>query len=106
VQQNVHLDPAEWLRLYGGCERRVGFTGWCPEDTNFDELLEQSTATFDQDERIAILKEANAMEMEAYVVLPYVFMQTLHTWNADKLGDYVPSFTGGYNYLYLQPQGD
>ena len=105
VQQNLHTNPATWLMLYAGCNANVGMTGWCdPNDSTFDDLLAASVATFDTNERIAILHEANVMEMEAMVVLPYVFQQTLHAWNADKLGaDYVASFTGGYNYLYIQP---
>ena len=55
------------------------------------------------EERIAILHEANVMEMEAFVVVPYVFQETLYAWNMDKLGDYHTTFVGGYNYLYLQP---
>ncbi len=104
VQQNLHVDPATWLRLYAGCNANVGMTGWCdPNDSTFDDLLLQSTATFDTDERIAILHEANVMEMEAFVVVPYVFQETLYAWNMDKLGDYHTTFVGGYNYLYLQP---
>ena len=104
VQQNLHVDPATWLFLYAGCDARVGMTGWCdPEDSTFDDLITQSQSTFDTDERIAILHEANVMEMEAFVVVPYAFQQTLYAWNADKLGDYHSTFVGGYNYLYLQP---
>lgn len=107
VQQNLHVDPATWLRLYAGCNASVGMSGWCdPDDPTFDDLLLQSTATFDTEERMAILHEANVMEYEAMVVVPYIFQETLYTWNADKLGDYHTTFVGGYNYLYLQPQSD
>lgn len=107
VQQNLHVDPATWLRLYAGCNASVGMTGWCDEnDSTFDDLLFESTATFDTEERIAILHEANVMEYEAMVVVPYVFQQTLYAWNADKLGDYRTTFVGGYNYLYLQPNSN
>ncbi|MBK8900091.1 MAG: ABC transporter substrate-binding protein [Anaerolineaceae bacterium] len=107
VQQNLHVDPATYLRLYAGCNALVGMTGWCdPDDMTFDDLLAQSVATFDTDERIAILHEANVMEMEAFVVVPYVFQETLYAWNSDKLGDYNTTFVGGYNYLYLQPNSN
>lgn len=108
VQQNLHSDPAMWMRLYAGCNALVGMSGWCDPDADpsLDGLLAQSTATFDKDERIAILHEANVMEMEQFVVIPYAFQQTLYAWNAGKLGDYHSTFVGGYNYLYLQPKGD
>lgn len=103
VQQNLHADPAQWMRLYAGCEALVGMTGWCDEASGMDELLAESVATFDQEERIALLNEANVLEMEQFIVIPYAFNQTIYVWNADKLGEFIPSFTGGYNYLYLQP---
>ncbi|MCA9917133.1 MAG: ABC transporter substrate-binding protein [Anaerolineales bacterium] len=103
VQQNLHPDPAQWMRLYAGCNALVGMSGWCDPESGLDELLAASVATFDRDERIAILDEANKMEMEQFVVIPYAFNQTIYAWNSDKLGEFTPSFTGGYNYLYLQP---
>lgn len=107
LQQNLHLDPALWLRLYAGCNALVGMTGWCdPDDPTFDDLVAASTATFDTDERIDILHQANVMEMEAFVVVPYAFQKTLYAWNADKLGDYHSTFVAGYNYLYLQPKSE
>lgn len=106
VQQNLHPDPAQWMRLYAGCNAPVGHTGWCDESTdpNLDGLLAESVATFDREERIQILNEANALEWEQYVVIPFIFQQTLYAWNADRLGDYNTTFVGGYNYLYVQPQ--
>lgn len=106
VQQNLHADPALWLRLYAGCNALVGHTGWCPEDSTFDDLVLASTATFDKAERISILHEANVMLMDAYVVVPYVFQETIYAWNVGKLGEYHSTFTAGYNYLYLQPKGE
>lgn len=104
VQQTLHPDPANWLRLYAGCNATVGMSGYCPEDSTFDDLIIESTTQFDNEERKATLLEANKLVMQDLPVIPYAFQQTLYAWNADKLGDYNTTFVGGYNYLYLQPK--
>lgn len=103
VQQNLHPDPATWLRLYAGCNALVGMSGWCTEDSTYDDLIIESTTQFDNEERKATLLEANKIAMQNLPVLPYAFQQTIYAWNVDKLGDYNSTFVGGYNYLYLQP---
>lgn len=103
VQQTLHADPANWLRLYAGCNMQVGLSGYCPEDPTYDNLILESLSQFDNAERTATLLEANKLVMQDLPVLPFAFQQTLFAWNADKLGDYHTTFVGGYNYLYLQP---
>lgn len=107
VQQTLHSDPAMWLRLYAGCNALVGMTEYCdPNDATYDDLIVESTTLFDNAERKTVLQEANEIAMRDLPVIPYAFQQTIHAWNADKLGDYETTFVGGYNYLYLQPKSE
>ena len=106
VQQTLWPDPADWLRLYAGCEATVGMSGWCTDDSTYDDLITESTTLFDNDERKAVIQEANQIAIDNLPVATFAFQQTIHVWNADKLGDYVPTFVGGYNYLYLQPKSN
>lgn len=107
VQQMLHADPATWLRLYAGCNGIIKFAGYCNEDNPvYDDLITKSTTQFDKEERKATIQEGNDIAMQDLPVLPFAFQQTLHAWNAKKLGDYVTTFVGGYNYLYLQPKDE
>jgi peptide/nickel transport system substrate-binding protein len=106
IQQTLYADPAQWLVTYTGCLGGfAGFTGYCyPNDTTFDDLVTKSRTLFDNEERKATIQQANQMLIDDLPVLTYAYQQTIHAWNADKLGDYVPNFEGGYNYLFLQPK--
>lgn len=105
VQQTVYADPAQWLQLYAGCNKLVSLSGYCnPNDSTYDDAILKSRALFDNAQRKAQIQIANQIAIRDLPILTFAFQQTIHAWNADKLGDYHPNFFGGYNYLYLQPK--
>jgi oligopeptide transport system substrate-binding protein len=97
-----YLDPINFLDLFvtdGGNNR----TGW--SNPQYDKLLQQAMLSADQNERYAILRQAEKILMQEVPVVPIytytrprLISESVRGWE-DNILDQHP-----YKYLYLQPR--